>query len=243
MNKIKTFAFTLVSFALAICIITPISADNTIDIETIKTNLYEIGVDDDKIDSLSTKIINNELIDSLNDSYNYIEPISVKEEFDGRRIEEYVYPDGSKKILEIIPEEYSINNNIVSRSSFTTWIENVWYSSGTGYSNSKVRVNGSYGIVTMSYYAEIAYIQGAATRLTRVYEPGILVAGPGVNYTITEQPNVVRDKPSSLGHAEAVMKIKLTGDYYTGTYALRFFVKSGTTGHYARLGLNKKMKL
>lgn len=215
----------------------PVSAESNNE-AVIQQQLKNIGVHAEKIDTLTAKIINNEVIDSLNEKYDYIEPTSVKEDIYGVKTEEYIYPDGSKKILQMIPEEHTINGQAASRASFNTWIDNVWSSSGSGYSTTKFKVNGTYGIVTMTYYANVTYVQGGATTLTSVSDPGILVAGPGVSYSITEQPRIVRNKPSSSGYAESVMKAKLTGDFYSGTYALRFFVKPGHTGYYATLGLN-----
>lgn len=205
---------------------------------SITQNLEDIGVDTKKIPKLIEKIKRGEILDSLNEKMSYIEPISVTTKFDGSVTEKYIFPDGSIKVLEMIPESYEINGVTTSASDFFTKITTEWSQSGSGYATKKMKISGSYGIITMSFYSNVTYLQNGTTMIDSAYDGGHLGAGPGVKVTITQKPTVVKSRPSGSGDAEANMRATIAGDYYTGTYVLRFFVKPAFKGNYASFGIN-----
>lgn len=236
MNKLlKLFNLTVLSTLTVIYLTTNVSAT---EIDDISSKLEEIGVYEEAIPNLVEKIQNGETPNSLDDKYDHVEPEYELEFEDGSKIERYRYPDGSVKILEIQPDAYEINGLRATRATWNAWVDSLGSQSGSGYSNLRLKVNGTYGIVTMTYYANVTYAYGGHVELTSVYEPGILVSGPGASYTITQNPTIVKSKPTSSGYAEAVMKANIKGDYYSGTYALRLFVRPSGNGYYASFGLN-----
>ncbi|RGG90799.1 hypothetical protein DWW67_14185 [Coprobacillus sp. AF16-47] len=68
----------------------------------IKQKLLKVGVNENKIDSLVTKIQDGEKLDCMKEKYNNIKP-TVKSWTDTGGYEKYVYPDGSVKTLSVTP--------------------------------------------------------------------------------------------------------------------------------------------
>lgn len=69
----------------------------------IVQSLRNINVDESKIKSLTEKILNGELLDSMNETFESVEPSVVFTGIDGTYYERYEYPDGSIKMVQISP--------------------------------------------------------------------------------------------------------------------------------------------
>lgn len=168
------------------------------------------------------KVGRGDLLDSMSDENSYVKS-KVTENFDGSITEEYTYPDGSKKIMELSTEEYIVDGKSVSRNSFTAWIEHLSTSNGSGYSIKRMNVKGTYGVVTASFKVNVTFTSGSTPTITSAYDPGYFAAGPGVSVRITENPTIINSKPSSHANAQARMKLHLSGSWFTGTVVLRFY--------------------
>lgn len=144
---------------------------------------------------------------------------------DGTITERKEYPDGSVKYLEINPDKNKVNENATVNSKWNTWTENMGSKTGSGYSISTVKVTGTYGMASMSFYADVLQSQDGKIEITAVYDSGFLDEQPSSKSRITQESQVDKRTPSSQGYAEASMKVNAKGDMYSGTIVLKLFVK------------------
>ena len=176
----------------------------------IKQKLLEVGVNENKVDSLVTKIQDGEKLDCMKEKYNNIKP-TVKSWTDTGGYEKYVYPDGSVKTLSVTPA--IVTGSIIdgTRTSGSNWYE--W---------KNARVIASWGVVTASFYANIFGATGQG-KINKVWGKGATVVGGTFSGLDLK---TVRAETTNSTPAQARLYFigKCTGDFGQSTFYLRLYV-------------------
>ena len=150
--------------ALSINCTSVFAIESSISRYEIKQKLLEVGVNENKVDSLVTKIQDGEKLDCMKEKYNNIKP-TVKSWTDTGGYEKYVYPDGSVKKLSVTPAIVTGSITGGSHTSGSNWYE--W---------KNARVIASWGVVTASFYANIFGATGQG-KINKVWGEGVTVVG------------------------------------------------------------------
>lgn len=217
MKKIKVLLSFILSIMLLSGSIRPVYA-NSYDRETneLKPIVFtNLGVDVKTANTLISKIEKGEVIDSLNSKYNNTKPVYTQVKDDGTYIERYEYPDGSVKLLKIIPDIFKGEIKTGDYTSGSYW-----------YNHKKAKVIASWGVVTASYYADFSGSTQSGT-ISRVYDYGISVVGG----TFSNASLYINRKNASDNPAQATLKFegKAIKSFGHSTFYLRLFVPKGSS--------------
>ena len=192
--------------------------------ESISEQFALLGVEENTIEALTTKVLNGEPLDSMKEEYSNILPVESGWTSNNEYIEKYVYPDGSIKQVQI------------SRGVFNGNISGGSYSAGTYYYTwTNAKVSATWGIVTASFRADFQGANGLG-KITSVYDYGISVIGGTFS---SQSLTINRANATSSNPAQATLFFigTATGDFGQSTFYLRLYVPY-TSGAYARLTVN-----
>lgn len=226
-KKNKCLKFLLVFTSAILCSSSPLyalslggsnSQISDIEIEQIEQSLVDVGVSSDNIDYLLEKVTSGEILDSMNPIYDDIEPINVINTFE-EYIEEYIYPDGSIKVVSIAKTSTSASITTGSYSSGTYW-----------YSHNGASVSVTYGILTMQFKANFQGGNGFG-QIDSVYDFTIItVGGTFSDQSLTiDIKNATSSTPAQAtlfciaqlygGAAQSTCYLRLYVPYAAGAYA------------------------
>lgn len=189
---------------------------------SLRVELLEVGVNENKVDALVEKLKNGDKLDSMKEEYDDLLPVN-EYVYKGFYKAEYIYPDGSVK------------NVTISTGVFTGTILGGNYSSGGyWYSWLNARVFATWGVVTASFYADF---QGSTNfgRIDAIRDWGIVVVGGTFNLN---DFSIVRSSATSSSPAEA--RLFFTGTVVDGFGSATFYLRLYTPysgPSYARLAV------
>ncbi len=217
MKKFKSILLLLCCFAM-LTGFTPFEYKNEVidDLNRIEIvdSLRNINVREDKIELLTNKLLNGELLDSMKEEYIDVEPVFTFTGIDGTYHERYEYPDGSVKQLRIDPGVFT-----------GTIIPGDYQYGSYWWSHAASRAFATWGVVTASFYADF---QGSRDHgvIQRIYDYGIVVAGGTFS---NPSLSLVRANATSTQPAQAQLFFigTATGSFGQATFYLRLFVPMG----------------
>ena len=181
--------------------------------EELLVGFARLGIDEETSDRLADKISSGEMLDSMKPEYQNINP-TVKRSDGLSYYAEYLYPDGSKKIVNITRGAYVYGGTD--------------YNYGSYYQNVGATVTGDYGSVSLSF--NTTYLSGSGiAQINSVYNPSNNSSLSGQNFGIDSQT-------VSSGNAIAHLSYTYSPSYISsGTLTLRLYVPTNKESAYASL--------
>lgn len=190
------------------------STDINVKIAETEEELFDgftgIGIDEKTATSLTQKVLNGEMLDCCNPIYQNVPPV-VEKITDTEYYAEYVYPDGSKKVLQI-------------RSSGI--YGGMTVSGDVYYQVNGATVYGSYGFVSLSFTASYRSATTSATIIS--------MNNPSAGSFYYNNQTVYGTTTSSIASGGIVYGVS-GQPYSNGTYYLQLNVPAALGAAYASL--------
>ena len=204
----------LLSFVILFSTTYAVLAEQETD-EQRKASLIEgftsLGIDDITAERLAKKVMSGELLDNMKEEYKSI-PASIERFDQAEYYAEYVYPDGSKKIVTVRGGAYISGG--------------VDYAGINYYQIIGARVTGYYGSVTLSFNA--SYRSGISIATINSVYNAYNNAGLSGNGLVIDSQSV------SSGEAHAHLEYYYAPNYYTsGTLSLDLYIPVDLGSAYA----------
>jgi hypothetical protein len=180
------------------------------DLKNVKTELQKYGVDDETIKNLTTKLANQEAIDSM--IYDIDKAVSVKRTETPTGYEEiYTFADGSISVSGVEELDKLVEGGFTTMS---TGIEDGSCTGGSGYtncSNRKVYYLNP-GVWEISFRANYSYVQGGYDKISWASNQSVWMV-----YGTTGDPSmrIIRSTETAYNKAEARFSVYL---YLGGSY-------------------------
>lgn len=206
-----------------------LAQEEQVDRLEFERKFKELGVAENVIDALYEKTLQGIVLDSMSEEYSNIQPSEIKYYEDGRIMKRYVYPDGSVRVVEIVPgKEICIQPCEIIPGEGT---------SGSGYvlrTGDKI-IDGS-GLLEVSFKADYIMTANDTCEILKVYDPHVacvMGAYSGEELLISKSTGT-KANPAT---AYLVVHYNVTLNAATITYRLNLVVTpNGAHSVFDRLG-------